>query len=312
VFITVGRPSLAAAISSVLAQDHRPLEMILFANGAAVDVDALPHDDGVPVRTGGSPHNLGVAGGRNAAARLAGGEHLLFVDDDAVLHEGAITAAVGRLEASPEVGAVAFRIVDPSSGRPTLWYHPYDREQFTRRDFEASTVIGCAAMFRRHAFDALGGFWDGYFRDFEEVDLSWRLIDAGWTIRYEPGAVVEHIDRLLHTEPSTRSNLLAVWRLLPPGLMVRQTVVKLCVFAVRAAANRQLRQFASGVVGAVRLAPRARRERSVLSEATIAYLRRVHAPQGYGKRLQWSLRPLAPPAPRGGQPASAGDASRRT
>ena len=48
--------------------------------------------------------------------------------------------------------------------------------------------------------------------------------------------------------------------------------------------------------------PRAWRERSPLNRETVRYLRRIHACQGPGKRLRWSLRPLAPPPPSGVQP----------
>jgi GT2 family glycosyltransferase len=267
---------------------------------AEVDV---PAPDGLAVRRGSGATNLGVAGGRNAAAKLATGDLLLFLDDDAVLRPGAVRHAVDALTAADRIGAVAFNVVDPATGEAALWYHPYAASEWSTRGFEASTVIGCGHLVRREVFEALGGYWDGFFREMEEVDFSWRLLDAGWAIRYEPLAVVEHVERTeAHFAQSLASNLLMTWRLLPAGLALRHTTFLLSLFTVRALRRGSLGSLADGLRRAAALAPRSRRERSPLNRATVRYLRQVHACQGPGKRLRWSLRPLAPPPPSGAQP----------
>jgi GT2 family glycosyltransferase len=48
-----------------------------------------------------------------------------------------------------------------------------------------------ATIVRRSAFEAVGG-WPHFFYAHEAIDLAWRLIDAGWQIRYEPSVVVNH------------------------------------------------------------------------------------------------------------------------
>ena len=284
--------ALASAVRSVAAQGHRPLELVLFGNGAPLAVpEPLPAD--CPVRTSSSPSNLGVAGGRNAAARLATGDALLFLDDDAVLHPDTIAHAVTALEAGEDVGAVAFNVVAPATGQPVLWMgHPHPVTHSGHR-FDTLSFIGCGNLVRRSAFEALDGFWDGYFREMEEIDFSWRLVDAGWRIRYEPSAVVEHPERTeAHFAHSIASNLLLVWRLMPLPAAARQTAYLVALFTARGARPGRLRQLASGLGHALRLAPRARRERATLSAGTVRRLRRTHAPQGVGKRLRWSLRPM--------------------
>lgn len=302
------RPSdaLAAAIASVVAQDPAPDELVLFGNGAELPA---PEQElgGVRLRLGRSDRNLGVAGGRNAAAALATGELLLFVDDDATLAPGALAAARARLAASPRAAAVAFNVEDPVTGRPALWYHPFDRETWSGRAFEAVAVIGCGHLVRTDAFRALGGYWDGYFRELEEIDLSWRLIDRGWQVLYEPEAVVRHPERTQrHTRFALASHLKLAWRLLPAPLAARQTLFLLGLFGVRGARHGEL----GDVLAAVRAAggDRARiaRDREVLRPETVRYLRRAHASQSAGKRLQWSLRPLPAPAPLGGHPPAGG------
>lgn len=285
---------LAAAVRSVVEQDHRPLELVLFGNGAEIAVPSgLPAD--VRVSVGSAERNLGVAGGRNAAARLASGDVLLFVDDDAVLRPGALATALAALQDHENVGAVAFNVVDPQTGRPALWFHHPVGPSDSGRRFDTTTIIGCGNLVRRECFDALGGFWDGYFREVEEVDFAWRLVDRGWRIRYEPDAVVEHPERAEpHFAFSVASNLLLVWRLMPPPAAARQTAFLLAVFGARAVRHRRVADLLRGLGRAGRLAPRAFRDRAPLGPRTMILLRDVHAPLGLGKRLRWSLRQRRP------------------
>jgi GT2 family glycosyltransferase len=305
---TDGSRGIGRAVESVFAQDQRPLELVLFGNGGSLPAPTQAPDD-VAVVLGSSPRNLGVAGGRNAAAALARGEVLVFLDDDAVLHGGALRAATAVLEQDPAVAAVAFSVVDPASGLPALWYHPYDPHVWRHRSFEANCVIGCGHALRRSDFEALGGFWDGYFRELEEIDLSWRLLDRRRVIAYEPGAVVSHPERhARHLRNSVRSNLLLLWRLLPTGLALRQALLKSALLLARALRHGELREYLRGLQEAARGLRGA--GRAPLGSETVRYLRRVHAPQGAGKRLQWSLRRLPAPPPQGGQPGSASGAGR--
>jgi GT2 family glycosyltransferase len=54
-------------------------------------------------------------------------------------------------------------------------------------------LCGCAVALRTQAGRELGWFDEDFFLYYEDTDLSWRLRAAGWTIRYEPSAVVRHV-----------------------------------------------------------------------------------------------------------------------
>lgn len=58
---------------------------------------------------------------------------------------------------------------------------------------EVFALCGCAVAFRTAAGRAAGWFDEDFFLYYEDTDLSWRLRAAGWTIRYEPTAVVRHL-----------------------------------------------------------------------------------------------------------------------
>jgi len=63
-------------------------------------------------------------------------------------------------------------------------------------------VPTAALVVRRAALDDVSGFAPG-LRVGEDVDLAWRLVDAGWSVRYVPEVVVDH------REPGTWRRLLA-------------------------------------------------------------------------------------------------------
>jgi GT2 family glycosyltransferase len=52
--------------------------------------------------------------------------------------------------------------------------------------------LGGACAIRRSAYEEAGGYWGELFYGHEELELAWRLIDRGWTIRYLPEATVFH------------------------------------------------------------------------------------------------------------------------
>ena len=67
----------------------------------------------------------------------------------------------------------------------------WDPERAARRS-RGRSAPSCSL--RRAAFDAVGGFDERQWMYAEDLELGWRLHDAGWATRYEPGARVLHAD----------------------------------------------------------------------------------------------------------------------
>ena len=72
----------------------------------------------------------------------------------------------------------------------TRAYRKETEEQPHRRD--AGWLSGACVMVRRSAFEQLGGFDEGFFMYFEDVDLGYRFGKAGWDNLYVPRASVTH------------------------------------------------------------------------------------------------------------------------
>ncbi|HWD04263.1 MAG TPA: glycosyltransferase family 2 protein [Amycolatopsis sp.] len=73
------------------------------------------------------------------------------------------------------------------------WTRQYRQESATPVERTSEWLSGSCQLFRREAFDAVGGFDTRYFMYFEDVDLGDRLTKAGWLNVYAPSSSVMHI-----------------------------------------------------------------------------------------------------------------------
>ena len=159
--------------------------------------------------------NLGYGRGVNRGAALATGEYLVISNPDVVVHDGAVPALVGYLEAHPNVGIVAPRIertdatVYPSQRVfPNVWLagahallaplwpdNPATRRyRAARADGTVEWVSGAFFVMRRADFEAVGGFDERFFMFAEDMDLCWRVREHGLEIAAVNEAVVTHAE----------------------------------------------------------------------------------------------------------------------
>ena len=165
------------------------------------------------------PHNPGYGGAVNAAvANLpASIRWILISNPDVKFEVGAIDALWASADAEPTIGSVGPAIFNDDgtiypSGRlvPSLrigtghalfsgiwtnnpWsraYRSMSADPRTPRD--VGWLSGSCLLVRRSAFDEIGGFDEGYFMYFEDVDLGYRLGKHGYLNRYEPAARIVH------------------------------------------------------------------------------------------------------------------------
>jgi len=162
--------------------------------------------------------NVGYGRGANAGVATTTAPHVVIANADTRFDPGAARELAARLAAQPEVGAVGPRVRYPDGrhqasarmfpapvdaighGLLGLWrpdnpftrrYRMLDHDPAVARDVD--WLSGCALALRREAFDSVGGFDPGYFMFVEDVDLGFRLQQAGWRVRYEPSAGVVHV-----------------------------------------------------------------------------------------------------------------------
>lgn len=196
------------------ASNGPPFRVLLWDNGSRDDTANVVSSAFPSVRVHVSDTNLGVAGGRNAAAaeaiRLWKPQFLLFLDNDMVVEAGFVTALwqpfqsisgqrVGQTQAKLRLSEDPERLNDGGGCRIQFWLgrtRPVGYGEVDRGQYDAPTrCVSCggAMMVRSNLFRDLGGF-DETFNPFgpEDLDFSLRLQSKGWEAWYVPQAVAYH------------------------------------------------------------------------------------------------------------------------
>ncbi|HEX8236791.1 MAG TPA: glycosyltransferase family 2 protein [Abditibacteriaceae bacterium] len=204
--------------------DH---EIIVVDNASHDSSAAMVREEFPEVLLLANQNNVGYAAGNNQAYAQAGGALIWLLNPDTEVQPGAPQAMSGFLETKPHCGAVASMLVDVHTGRPqrscrtfptpaALWVEALGlARRFSRsRRFgfyrmgwwnyadtrPVEQPMASSLLLRRQAIDDSGGLFDEQFPIFfNDVDLAWRLHQAGWPIWYVPQAKVLH-----HGGASTR------------------------------------------------------------------------------------------------------------
>lgn len=187
VILTTGdRPTeLAAAVASIRRHCGEQTQVLVASNGAP-DPVVPPDVDVIVFAT-----NLGIPEARDRVIRDVAADVVICLDDDAEVLGDLQQAAIDRFTHRPDLGAVSFRLVDEQSA--TARRHvPRPGRGSPDRSGDVVGFLGGACAVRRDAYVDAGGFWGALFYGHEELDLSWRLIDHGWSIEYLADAHVFH------------------------------------------------------------------------------------------------------------------------
>jgi GT2 family glycosyltransferase len=198
---TRNRPELVAAtINSILAGGDQPAEIVVVDQSATV-VDlgiSAPVTSGCRIRHV-TAADRGLSRARNEGARLAEYERIVFVDDDMLADAGWLRALSDALAGDANLVATG-RVLPgpqeiPGGFVPALVERTAPAEFSGRIDRDVLAGGNMAAP--RSALRAVGGFDPRLgpgspFPAAEDNDLGYRLLEAGYRIRYVPEALLYH------------------------------------------------------------------------------------------------------------------------
>ncbi len=213
------RELLAACLSSLEPDRESGLcEVVVVDNdstdgSAAMVTERFP---GVALVEAGANLGFGVAVNLGARTGEGGPPWLVAANADVEVEPGAIAALLGHAGAEPSLGAVVPRLIAPDGSTqhsvhrfPDLWLSvaaisgagrlPWLGDRLLiegrwnpERARDVPWAHGAFMLFRRSAFDAVGGFDERQWMYAEDIDIAWRLAEAGMRIAYEPAARVRH------------------------------------------------------------------------------------------------------------------------
>lgn len=210
---------LPAFLASVAAASAEPVAVVV-ADNAPDTGGARAAAEAAGAGYVALPANPGYGAAMNAggATLPASVEWVLIANPDVVLAPGSLDTLRDAAEADGQIAAVGPAVLNPDgsvypSARAipsvrtgighalfaNLWQdNPWTRRYKLETDEapvarDAGWLSGSCLLVRRRVFDELGGFDEGYFMYFEDVDLGYRLGRAGYRNRYEPTATVTHL-----------------------------------------------------------------------------------------------------------------------
>jgi len=162
--------------------------------------------------------NRGYGAAVNLVAERTTTPWLVAANQDIRVEPGALDRLVEAGEAHRRAGAVTPRLIGPNGHQqhsvqpfPTVWLtavfnlrlhrlSPRLADRLCleghwnpRRPREVPWSFAAFLLLRREAFEAVGRFDHEQWLHAEDLDLAWRMYRAGWTTRYEPSAVVDHV-----------------------------------------------------------------------------------------------------------------------
>jgi len=192
-------PVLVGVSAAEAAETPTRTEVVVVDDGS---VDPAALDAAVAGRAAVLRHerSLGPGATRDTGWGAASGDVVVFLDADVTPTDGWLDPLLAHL-VDPRVGVVAPRV--RSRPGPSLLERyerhrsPLDLGPAAARvapRSRVSYVPTAALVCRRGVLEQVGGF-DAAMRVGEDVDLVWRAVEAGWTVRYEPAAEVEHRPR---------------------------------------------------------------------------------------------------------------------
>jgi GT2 family glycosyltransferase len=180
------KDDLRAAVRSALAQDG-PVEVLVIDDGSRDGTSEMLRHEFSEVRISRFDDGAGIAARRDDAIRLARGEIIVSIDDDAVFTSPRIVADTIKDFDHPRIGAVTIPFVDVGISPDVQQRAPEPQDCWLTSVFRNNA---CAV--RRDVLIEVGGYgheirWMG-----EEWDVSLKMLDAGYVIRLGRSELVHH------------------------------------------------------------------------------------------------------------------------
>lgn len=194
-------------------------EVIVCDNGSTDGSIEFVRNNFPQVRLIENGRNLRFAKGNNVGIQASGGEYVLILNPDTIIHDGALEKMVAYADRHPEAGGFGCRVVNVDGSyqehvRPlpsirsewmaalhlgalanlSDWFHPGVYVGW-KGDGERTVgwLAGCFLLVRGELIKRLGGFDNQFFYYYEDTDLCRRIWEAGYPILYTPDVSIIHL-----------------------------------------------------------------------------------------------------------------------
>lgn len=198
-----GSATLRPCLESLERLRYPNYEVLVIDDGST---DSVPEIlKGFPNVRALSQEPAGLSAARNRGMKEAGGVILAYTDDDCVAHPDWLTHLVRGFAGDENAVAVGGPNIPPpprNGIEAVVAAAPGAPAHVLLNDHEAEHLPGCNLAIRKDSLEKIGGFDPAFTTAGDDVDVCWRLRDAGGKLLFAPGAMVWH-----HRRRSARAYL---------------------------------------------------------------------------------------------------------
>ncbi len=163
--------------------------------------------------------NRGFAAANNVGILKSRGQYILFLNPDTIIHPRSLDTLVRFMDDNKDVGACGAKLLNlDGSHQDSVRCFPSFRSALHRhtafkyigifksnykkwtmkdhdnnRQMDVEQVMGAALMTRKSIIEQVGPMDEDFFMYYEEVDLCYRIKEAGWRIVYVPESEITHL-----------------------------------------------------------------------------------------------------------------------
>lgn len=225
-------------LGSLSDQNYKNYEVIVADDGSTDDSVQLIRKEFPDVRVVVLEKNQGPAIARNKGIEAANGDLIVGLDSDVILPDNDTLTKISLLfRLKSDLKCAAFRISNYYTGNDDVarWWHPLPVSEYAGSSFNSDYFSGTGFAFRREVFEKVGCFPDYLFMFMEENDLAFRILDAGYDIRYSPEISVIHKasvasrNNRIEYYYKRRNQIWVAVRYFPIFMMVAYLLPRLCL-----------------------------------------------------------------------------------
>lgn len=187
-----GGSTLQACLQSLSEIDYPDYEIIVVDDGSTDDSQSIISQ--FPAVKNIRQENMGLSYARNVGYQNSAGEIIAYTDSDCMADKDWLYYLVSRLTSGNFGGVGGPNISPPAQNwvQACVAAAPGSPSHVLVTDTVAEHIPGCNMAFWRWALEAVGGWDIEYRKAGDDVDLCWRLQQAGYEIAFSPSAIVWH------------------------------------------------------------------------------------------------------------------------
>ena len=256
------RSYLEKFIPSVLKTDYDDFDLVYVDNASTDDSVSYVETHFPEVKIFRIYENHGFTGGYTSSLPHIDAEYYVLLNSDVEVTPNWLTRQMERMEANPNLGACQpkllhyntpeiFDYAGASGGFIDKYGYPFCRgrifDQVEKDNNQYDTIMpifwasGACMLVRAELYHRLGGLDYDFFAHMEEIDLCWRIHNAGYSIEVVPEAVVYHVggsiisygsfEKIYH---NFRNNLIMMYKNLPSSKLLPRIGMRLILDVIAA------------------------------------------------------------------------------